>query len=273
MYAHDFQCKHLHNYNDVLFHIFADRMMPAPGGAKPEHIMCQALILFMKENIDKVEQIAQPFLSKKKLTLDAYIAFMEQPGHWGDELALHLLAVMNQIHYCVIMKTQVFYSHPTFSSPGDIHIKLVYLGNSIFRDTTTLTKKCPSPPHIDFNQPLPQDTTPREAHHKNWEQKRQQQESQSESEYAQESQESDSESEKEKEDTSPPHPKKGKRKLRVVKSKEYKIWRPKKRHVLRKYSLCSESFTSQKELNDHVVAVHNYKFLCSDRECGKAFGS
>ena len=42
---------------------------------------------------------------------------------------------------------------------------------------------------------------------------------------------------------------------------------------MRKCSLCSESFTSQKELNDHVAAVHNYKFLCSDRKCGKAFGS
>ena len=146
-------------------------MMPAPRGTEPEHNMHQALILFMKENIDKVEQIAQPFLSKKKLTLDAYIAFMEQPGHRGDELALYLLAVMNQIHYCIITKTQVFYSHPTFSCPSDVHIKLVYLGNSIFRDTTTLTKKCPPPPHIDFNQPFPQDTTPREAHHKNREQK------------------------------------------------------------------------------------------------------
>ena len=42
---------------------------------------------------------------------------------------------------------------------------------------------------------------------------------------------------------------------------------------MRKCSLCSESFTSQKKLNDHVAAVHNYKFLCSDRKCGKAFGS
>ena len=33
-------------------------MMPAPRGAEPEHNMRQALILFMKENIDKVEQIA-----------------------------------------------------------------------------------------------------------------------------------------------------------------------------------------------------------------------
>ena len=170
MYAHDFQCKHAHNYDDVLFHILADHMMPAPSGAEPEYNKHQALILFMKENIDKVEQIAQPFLSKKKLALDACIAFMEQPSHWGDELALHLLAVMNQIHYCIITKTQVFYSHPTFSSPSDIHLKLVYLGNSIFRDINTLTKKCPPSPHIDFNQPLPQDTTPREAHHKNQEQ-------------------------------------------------------------------------------------------------------
>ena len=71
------QCKHSHNYNDVLFHIFVDCLMPAPRGTDLEHNMCQALILFMKENIEKVEQIAEPFLNKKELPLDAYIAFME----------------------------------------------------------------------------------------------------------------------------------------------------------------------------------------------------
>ena len=71
------------------------------------------------------------------------------------------------------MKTKVYYSHPTaFPSPSAVHITLVYLGNSIFRDTTTLSKKCPPPPHIDFNQPLPQDTTPRAAHHKNHEEQK-----------------------------------------------------------------------------------------------------
>ena len=96
---------------------------------------------------------------------------------------------MNQIHYCITTKTKVFYSHQkAFSSPSAVHITLVYLGNSIFKDTTTLAKKCPPPPHIDFNQPLPQDTTPRAACHNNWEEQRQQQqESQSQSEYVQES--------------------------------------------------------------------------------------
>ena len=46
-------------------------------------------------------------------------------------------------------------------------------------------------------------------------------------------QESHDESEKEKEDKSPPHPKKHKKKVRVVKNKEYKIWWPKKRQVIR----------------------------------------
>ena len=87
-------------------------------------------------------------------------------------------------------------------------------------------------------------------------------------------QESHDESEKEKEDKSPSHPKKHKKKvIRVVKSKEYKIQQPKKREVIRKYSFCSEKFCSQKELNDHIAANHNYKFLCSDKKCGKAFGS
>ena len=47
----------------------------------------------------------------------------------------------------------------------------------------------------------------------------------------------------------------------------------KKRAVIRKCSLFSEKFPSQKELNDHIAGHHNYKFLCSDRTCGKAFGS
>ena len=169
----NFQCKHTHNYDDVLFHVFADLLMPSPRGANPEHNMCQALILFIKENTEKVKLIAEPFLERKKLALDAYIAFMEQPGHQGHELALHLLAVMNQIHYCIITKTKVCYSHPTaFPSPSAVHITLVYLGNSIFRDTMTLSKKCSQPPHIDFNQPLPQDTTPRAAHYNNWEEQK-----------------------------------------------------------------------------------------------------
>ena len=96
----NFQCKHSPNYDDVLLHIFVDRLMPAPRGTDLEHNMHQALILFMKENINKVEQIAEPFLSKKKLTLDAYIAFMEQPCHQEYKLVLHLLAVMNPIHCC-----------------------------------------------------------------------------------------------------------------------------------------------------------------------------
>ena len=139
--------------------------MLVPRGADLEHNMRQALILFMKEIIEKVEQIAEPFISKKKFNLDAYITFMEQPSHQGDELALHLLAVMNQIHYCIIKKTKVFYSHPTaFSRPSAMHITLVFLGNSIFRDTTTLSKKCPPPPHIEvFSGTLLH--SPRSAHH------------------------------------------------------------------------------------------------------------
>ena len=121
----NFQCKHTHDYNDVLFHIFADRLMPSPRGVKPEHTMHKALILFIKENTEQVKLIAEPFLKRKKLSLDAYIALMEQPGHCGDELALHLLAVMNKIHYCIITKTQVYYSHPTvFLSPSAVHITL-----------------------------------------------------------------------------------------------------------------------------------------------------
>ena len=57
--------------------------MLSPRGADPEHNMCEVLILFIKENTEKVKLIAEPFLERKKLTLDAYIAFIDQPGHWG----------------------------------------------------------------------------------------------------------------------------------------------------------------------------------------------
>ena len=79
--------------------------MPSPRGADLEHRMKEALMLFIKENREKVTTIAAPFLRKKKLSLDEYIAFMSIPGNRGDELALHLLAVISQIHYCVITKT------------------------------------------------------------------------------------------------------------------------------------------------------------------------
>ena len=61
-----FQCKHSHEYSDVLFHVFANCLMPSPRGAAPEHNMREALIFFIKENRDKVTTIAAPFLKKKK---------------------------------------------------------------------------------------------------------------------------------------------------------------------------------------------------------------
>ena len=92
---------------------------------------------------------------------------METPGYQGDELALHLMVTMQKIHYCIIMKRRIYYSHLTaLPSPSAMHMMLVYLGNSIFRDTTTLSKKCPLPPHIDFKKPLHQETTPRATRQK-----------------------------------------------------------------------------------------------------------
>ena len=64
-----------------------------------------------------------------------------------------------------------------------------------------------------------------------------------------------------------------KTKPKVVKVKKYKFQWSKKRAAIRKCSLCSENFNSQKELNDPIAVHHKYKFLCSDRKCGKTFGS
>ena len=163
--------------------------------------------------------------------------------------------------------------------PGAVHITLVYLRNKVL--DTTVSKK--GPPKIVFKQAMPQCTrassrtqplpTPREEQQRKWDERKlaefldtQESTNLERDVYAQES-------DKEKEEKSPPHPKKHKKKAKVVKSKEYKIQQPKKRAIIRKCSLCSEKFSSQKELNGHIAGYHKYKFLCSDRKCGKTFGS
>ena len=275
------QCKHTHD-NDLIFHIFADRFMPDLCGAEPEHNMHESLVLFIKTNYEEVNKITRSFLRWKSLTLDNYLEYIEKPGNRGDELSVDLLAMMQVIHYCIITKNNIYYSMPNaMPNPSAVHMTLVYLGNKVFRDTTVSKK---GPPKIQFKQEMPTSShtqpppTPREE----WKRKRDkrkaaealdaQESTDSETDvYAQESHE---ESEKEKEDKSPlPIQKNVRKGLGVVKSKEYKIWRPKNREVIRKCSLCSEKFSSQKELNDHIAAHHNYKFLCSDRKCDKAFGS
>ena len=64
-YYISFQCKHMHEYNDLLLHLFADRLMdPERCGASPESNMCESLVLFMRENLEKVEKISHGFLEK-----------------------------------------------------------------------------------------------------------------------------------------------------------------------------------------------------------------
>ena len=91
---------------------------------------------------------------------------------------------MQGIHYCIITKTQIFYSHPTaFPSPSTAHITLVYLENKVFCDTTKKAMKF-SPPNISFHQQFPGQMSVREAHLKNHNEHK---DKSSESENAQES--------------------------------------------------------------------------------------
>ena len=188
-------------------------------------------------NYEEVNKIARSFLRWKGLTLDNYLEYIEKPGNRGDKLSVHLLAMMQGIHYYIITKNNVYYSTPNaMPSPSAVHMTLVYLRNKVFRDTTVSKK---GPPKIQFKQEMPTSfhtqppPTPREE-----QQRKQDERKAAEALDAQEStdlemdvyaQESHDESEKEKEDKSPPHPKQCKEKVRVVKSKEYKIWQPKKK--------------------------------------------
>ena len=61
-------------------------------------------------------------------------------------------------------------------------------------------------------------------------------------------------------------------KIKVYKTKEYKIHH-KKWEVVKKCTLCKQTFTSQKDLNVHTQDFHNYKFMCKHQKCGKIFSS
>ena len=50
------QCKYSHEYNDLVFHIFADRFMPDSHGAEWEHNMCESLVLFIRTNYEEVNR-------------------------------------------------------------------------------------------------------------------------------------------------------------------------------------------------------------------------
>ena len=138
--------------------------------------------------LTKLKILARTFSNEKVFYWMIIFNIFQPPGIRGDELTLHLLCNMHGIHYCIITKTQIQYSHPTaFPSPSTVHITLVYLGGKVFRDTTKKAMKSPPLPHIEFNEPLPGHITPREACLKN----RNEQNLESDPESAESTQESD----------------------------------------------------------------------------------
>ena len=193
-------------------------------GAEPEHTMHELLVLFIRTNFEEVNKIARSFLRRKGLNLQHYLEYIEKPSNRGHEFTVHLLAMMQGVHYCIITKNNINYSTPNvMPSPSAVHITLVYLGNKVFQDTTVSKK---DPPQILFKQelplshPQPPTLTPRKERQRKWDERRAE---------LPDAQESTTESEKEKEEKSPPHPKKHKnKKPKVVKCKEYKIWQTKK---------------------------------------------
>ena len=96
-------------------------------------------------NYEEVNKIARSFVRWKGLTLDNYLKYIEKPGKRGDELSIHLLAMMQGIHYCIITKNNIYYSIPNgMPSPDAVHMTLVYLGSKVFRDTTVSKKGPPN---------------------------------------------------------------------------------------------------------------------------------
>ena len=133
----------MHEYNNLIFHIFADRFMPDLCGAEPEHNMCESLVLFIRTSYEEVNKIARSFPRWKGLTLDNYLEYREKPGNREGKLSVHLLTMMQGIHYCIINKNNIYYSMPNaMPSPSAVQMTLVHLRNKVLRDTT-VSKKGP----------------------------------------------------------------------------------------------------------------------------------
>ena len=97
-----------------------------------QSIIC---VSFIRMNYEENNKVARSFLRWKGLTLDNYLENIEKPGNRGDELSVHLLAMMQGIHYYIITKNNVYYStSDVMSSPSAVHMTLVYLGNKVFGD-------------------------------------------------------------------------------------------------------------------------------------------
>ena len=89
---------------------------------------------YIRKHGNDIDDIAQDFLKRKSqsLILD-YLDFIQQPGHWGDELAVYLLACMGNRAIFVVTKKGYWSTFEGGAEEADI--VLVYLGHSIFCDT------------------------------------------------------------------------------------------------------------------------------------------
>ena len=61
---------------------------------------------YIREHGNDIDDITQDFLKRKGQSLiPDYWDFIQQPRHWGDELAVCLLACMGNRAICVVTKT------------------------------------------------------------------------------------------------------------------------------------------------------------------------
>ena len=65
------------------------------------------MVDYIRGHGNNIEEITEDFL-KRKVTqslIPDYLDFIQQPRHWGDELAVYWLAQMVNRAICIVMKT------------------------------------------------------------------------------------------------------------------------------------------------------------------------
>ncbi len=89
-------CEHNVTTGNSVFHIFEHHSKLT---IEELHLNCA---LFLEGNVDNVQDVILPFLQHKKLDITDYCVYLTKPRFPADEVALHLLAHVTDIHVCVL---------------------------------------------------------------------------------------------------------------------------------------------------------------------------
>ena len=260
-----------------MFHCIGD-MMKRSALEIREH-----LVKYIKKYDRAVKYMVKDFLTRKGLTLKDYLDFLSVPGNRGDELSLYLAARMCSKQVVVITKKDIWYTgkldndEEGFISLDDVDLVLIYLGKNVFRTTKPKPVLIHHTPEPEVKSPSTKDTdyVPSKVYEPESALPRWHTRSMGSPTI-----ESNTEPASEVHSSPQATPEKSKAHWHwhrkptqiVIKQKEFRIHQG-ARYTKKLCTLCGKKFECQKDLNDHTMDDHSYRFLCHKSTCGREFSS